>query len=103
MSYVKITGTVVKPLGEVGWQVDETVNVAFGPSAGKSFPVKWAVWTKENLNIGDLVDVSGVLALKQREYLDEHGIPKTTIDRSINECTIKVARAAAPATGSEPF
>ena len=103
MAYAKITGTVIKPLGNVGWQVDEIITVTVGPSAGQSWPVKWAVWTSEKLNIGDLVDVSGELALKQREYLDERGNPKTVIDRSLNEPTVKVARAAEPTTGSEPF
>ena len=103
MAYAKVTGTVTKPLLDKGYEISETVTVAFGPSAGQSWPVRWAVWTKQPLNLGDLVDVAGELTVKQREYLDERGNPKTVIDRSVNADTITVARAAQPTTGSEPF
>lgn len=106
MALVKVTGEVTKPLAGLGYQISERITVQYGASAGQSFETKWAVWTKETLNIGDIIDVTGTVGLKQREYVDEHGLNKTTIDRSINDPKITVAKAAAPApvvTESEPF
>ena len=98
MALTRIDGTVEKELGTSGYAIQETIKT----DAGATWQVRWAVWTKTPLNIGDFVQVDGELGVKVREYIDAHGMPKHTADRNINNATIKVLKRAAD-NASEPF
>lgn len=80
MASVTITGRVGKPLGTSGVEVWETITLP----TGQSFEKKWAVWGRTDLTTDTQVNVTGTGSWKVREYTNQNGETKQTIDASIN-------------------
>lgn len=100
MALIRIEGYIDSKLGSSGYAVKETVKT----DAGQMWEVRWAVWTKQDLTINDFIQVDGDLGVKIREYQDSAGNTKQTIDRNINNPTIKVIKANQNTLGEvEPF
>lgn len=99
MSLVRIDGYVDSKLGSSGYAIKETIKT----DAGQMWEVRWAVWTKQELNIGDMVQVDGDLGVKIREYTNAAGNPAQTVDRNINNATIKTLKTTTSSNESEPF
>jgi hypothetical protein len=99
MSLVRIEGYVDSKLGTSGYAIKETIKT----DAGQMWEVRWAVWTKQELALGDMVQVDGDLGVKIREYTNAAGNPAHTVDRNINNPTIKVLKTTTAPGESEPF
>jgi hypothetical protein len=107
MALTRIEGHVDTKLGSSGYAIKETIKT----DAGQMWEVRWAVWTKQELALGDFVRVDGDLGVKMREYTNAAGMPAHTVDRNLNNCTIKVLKKAvvvddlfdAAPSPSEPF
>jgi hypothetical protein len=100
MALTRIEGYIDSKLGESGYAIKETIRT----EGGQVWEVRWAVWTKQPLTIGDFVQVDGDLGVKIREYQDSMGNTKNTVDRNINNPTIKVVKPnSTDRTEPEPF
>ena len=84
MASVTITGRVGKELGTSGYEVWETINL---PS-GQSFEKKWAVWTTPAPASDTTIIVTGTGSWKVREYTNQNGETKHTIDASLNDVKV---------------
>ena len=100
MALTRIEGYIDSKLGESGYAIKETIRT----DGGQTWEVRWAVWTKQPLVIGDFVQVDGELGVKIREYQDINGATKNTVDRNLNNTTVKVIKPnATDRTEPEPF
>lgn len=92
MASVTITGRVGKELGNSGFEVWETITL---PS-GQSFEKKWAVWTTPAPATDEIVTVRGAGSWKVREYTNQAGETKHTIDASLNDVKITNSSETTP-------
>jgi hypothetical protein len=111
MAFIKIEGTVDKPLGDRGFILLETIRL----NDGRTFDKKWKVWAIPTPEFSSFVEVTGEFSSKISEY-EYQGATKHSQDLNVNNPVVKVLRAAetaspdvvtdwatAPSTPGAPF
>lgn len=89
------SGQVVRHVGTRGaFAVEETITLP----DGRSFPKTYTVWAEIAPPIGSIVQVTGELTVKTREYAAPSGM-KTAIDINFNNPNVTIM--GAPATPAE--
>jgi len=87
MAYVKIEGTVDKPLGDRGFTLLETIRLF----DGRTFEKKWKVWAIPTPEFSSFIEVTGELSTKINEY-EMGGETRRNIDLNVNNPIVKVLR-----------
>lgn len=88
------SGQVVRHVGTRGaFAVEETITLP----DGRSFPKTYTVWAEIAPPIGSIVQVTGELTVKTREYAAPSGM-KTAIDINFNNPNVTILGSARPAT-----
>lgn len=86
---------VIRTVGDRGaFAIQETINLP----DGRSFPKTYTVWASEAPPIGTIVQVTGEVTIKQREYAAPSGM-KTAIDINFNNPNVTIM--GAPATPAQ--
>lgn len=83
------SGVVTRAVGVRGaFAVEETITLP----DGRSFPKSYTVWAAECPPIGAIVQVTGEVTIKQREYAAPSGM-KTAIDVNFNNPAVVIMGA----------
>lgn len=91
------SGQVVRHVGTRGaFAVEETITLP----DGRSFPKTYTVWAEIAPPIGSIVQVTGELTIKTREYPAPSGM-KTAIDINFNNPNVTVLGAPMPETPAQ--
>lgn len=86
------SGTVTRRVGDRGaFALEETINLP----DGRSFPKSYTVWASECPPIGSIVQVTGEVTIKQREYAAPSGM-KTAIDVNFNNPNVIILGSPKP-------
>lgn len=88
------SGEIVRHIGSRGgFAVQETINLP----DGRSFPKTYTVWYEgETIPVGSIVQVTGEITVKLREYPAPSGM-KTAADVNVNNPTVTVIGRAVEA------
>lgn len=65
-----------------------TVVESYKDKSGETRKSYYTVWTKENLAVGDLINVKGLLSVKLDEF-EKDGVIKQTASANVNNPTIQ--------------
>ena len=88
------SGAVTRRVGDRGaFAVEETIYLP----DGRSFPKSYTVWASEAPEVGTIVQVTGEVTIKLREYAAPRGM-KTAIDVNFNNPNVIVLGSPKPET-----
>lgn len=91
------TAVVSRHVGDRGaFAAEETINLP----DGRSFPKTYTIWASEAPPIGTIIQVTGEVTIKQREYAAPSGM-KTAIDINFNNPNVTILGTPKPATVEE--
>lgn len=80
------SAVVTRPVGDRGaFAVEETITLP----DGRSFPKSYTIWASEAPPKGTIVQVTGEVTIKQREYAAPTGM-KTAIDINFNNPNVLI-------------
>ena len=88
---------VIRTVGDRGaFAIQETITLP----DGRSFPKTYTVWASIAPPVGTIVQVTGEVTIKQREYAAPSGM-KTAIDINFNNPNVTVMGAPMPETPAQ--